>query len=172
MTDKANTQEQKKHETHVTRGTIPEKPEERETTRLDKIRLLDALELNLGIVTDACEAVNISRTTHYAWLKDDPEYAEKVRAIDEKLCDFIESKFVKKLKDEDTNCILHGLKTKCRKRGYGEIKKVELEGGVDAKIDIPPETVEGALDQIYKRREEELKKQKAEEEKPDAEPGA
>ena len=43
--------------------------------------MLEALEKSLGIVSTACKMVDISRQTHYAWLKADEEYKSAVQSI-------------------------------------------------------------------------------------------
>ena len=52
---------------------------------------LEALERSLGIVTTACNAVGVGRTTHYQWMKDDPEYRDAVKGIENRTLDFAES---------------------------------------------------------------------------------
>jgi len=53
------------------------------TTKTDtkKEAMLEALERSLGIVTTACNAVGINRSTHYDWLKKDSDYADKVKEM-------------------------------------------------------------------------------------------
>ena len=46
-----------------------------------KKTLLEALEKSLGVVTDACKMVDISRDTHYRWLKEYETYREAVEEI-------------------------------------------------------------------------------------------
>ena len=43
-------------------------------TQEHKAAMLKALEKNLGIVTESCRVVGISRQTHYNWIKDDKDY--------------------------------------------------------------------------------------------------
>ena len=67
------------------------------------------------------EAVNISRQTHYQWLKTDPkEYKEEVEAITESAIDYVESKLYERIKANDTTSIIFFLKTKAKSRGYQE----------------------------------------------------
>ncbi len=54
-----------------------------------KKKMLEALEFNLGIVSHSCRTVNISRQTHYQWLKNDKEYKEEVEAITESAIDYV-----------------------------------------------------------------------------------
>jgi ATP-dependent Lhr-like helicase len=46
-----------------------------------KKAMLEALEKTLGVVSTACKIVDISRTTHYRWLEEDPEYADLIETL-------------------------------------------------------------------------------------------
>ena len=46
---------------------------EQKRTQVSKETLLEALELSLGIVTEACDKAGLSRTQHYKWYKEDEE---------------------------------------------------------------------------------------------------
>lgn len=108
------------------------------TTLHLKKAMIAALEKSLGIVTDACRSAGISRTTHYEWMKTDPEYKLEVESIEDIAHDFVESKLHEKIKGiemgkvgldgevqtyslppSDTAIIFY-LKTKAKKRGYIE----------------------------------------------------
>jgi hypothetical protein len=88
--------------------------------------MLDALERSLGIVSTACEKAGISRQTHYNWLKDDPEYKEAVRAIEERTIDFAESHLHALIKDKNPAATIFFLKTKGKNRGYVERQEIEI----------------------------------------------
>ena len=85
-----------------------------------KKKMLEALEFNLGIVSHSCRTVNISRQTHYQWLKTDVSYKEEVEAITESAIDFVESKLYERIKSNDTASIIFYLKTRAKSRGYQE----------------------------------------------------
>jgi hypothetical protein len=91
-----------------------------------KKTMLDALERSLGIVSTACEKAGISRQTHYNWLKDDPEYKEAVRAIEERTIDFAESHLHALIKDKNPAATIFFLKTKGKNRGYVERQEIEI----------------------------------------------
>lgn len=91
-----------------------------------KKTMLDALERSLGIVSTACEKAGISRQTHYNWLKDDPEYKEAVRAIEERTIDFAESHLHALIKDKNPAATIFFLKTKGKNRGYIERQEIEV----------------------------------------------
>ena len=50
-------------------------------TALQKKRMIDALEANMGSVTKAAKAVKISPRTHYRWVNEDREYALQSESI-------------------------------------------------------------------------------------------
>ena len=91
-----------------------------------KKTMLDALERSLGIVSTACEKAGISRQTHYNWLKDDPEYKEAVRAIEERTIEFAESHLHALIKDKNPAATIFFLKTKGKNRGYVERQEIEV----------------------------------------------
>jgi len=97
-------------------------------TDTHKKAMITALEKSLGVVTTACLSVGISRESHYSWMKDDPEYAEAVRSIEDIALDFAESQLHKQMKDGNPTSTIFYLKTKGRRRGYTEhleVKRIE-----------------------------------------------
>ena len=105
---------------------------EKVSTELDVMKraMIEALESNLGIVTPAASKVGIHRSTHYYWMKTDPDYAAAVESVQDIALDFAESKLHEQIKDKDTIATIFYLKTKGKKRGY--IEKQEI--AVDATI--------------------------------------
>ena len=65
---------------------------EKLTNLTRKEAMLEALELTLGIVTDACKIIGIARQTHYDWIANDEDYKKSVESIMEISLDFVESK--------------------------------------------------------------------------------
>ena len=88
--------------------------------------MLEALEKSLGIVSTACKMVDISRQTHYAWLKADEEYKSAVQSIQDSVLDFAESHLYKLVKDGNPAATIFFLKTKGKKRGYIERQEIEV----------------------------------------------
>jgi len=78
-----------------------------------KEQMLEALEKSLGIVSTACKMVDVGRTTHYQWLKEDPEYK---KAVD----------LYKLVKEGNPAATIFFLKTKGKKRGYIERQEIEV----------------------------------------------
>lgn len=102
-TDETNPQqpgEQSQEPVNVDRrgqGELPLNVERRlsaseEQTEHDKAKFLAALKRSLGIVSQACQATGIGRTTHYRWLKADAAYKEEVEMIGDDAVDFGQSK--------------------------------------------------------------------------------
>lgn len=98
-------------------------------TKTDTLKkaMVEALEKSLGIVTTACKSVDISRETHYRWLKEDPKYKEAVEGIEDIAIDFAESKLHKQIEKGDTTATIFYLKTKGKKRGYIERQEIQYE---------------------------------------------
>jgi hypothetical protein len=95
-----------------------------------KDNLLKALELTLGIVSDACKKANVHRSTHYRWLKEDPEYKAKVDSIEDLALDFAETALHRQIKRNNVIATIFLLKTRGKKRGYVEKTEVEHSGEV------------------------------------------
>lgn len=90
--------------------------------------LLGALERSLGIITSACRMVNISRETHYRWMREDKRYKDDVDMISEMVLDFAESKLHEEIKGNNITAIIFYLKSKGRHRGYVEsVDKTKTE---------------------------------------------
>lgn len=85
-----------------------------------KKAMIEALIKSLGVVTTAAKIAKIDRSTHYEWIKTDPEYKAAVDSIEDIAIDFAESKLHKRIEDGDTTATIFYLKTKGKKRGYVE----------------------------------------------------
>jgi len=105
-------------------------------TEQHKKAMLDALEKSLGVVTAACKAVGIGRTTHYLWMQDDAEYKKAVEELGDVAIDFAESQLHKQIKDGNSTATIFFLKTKGKKRGYVERQEIEATGGKMFQIEI------------------------------------
>lgn len=98
-------------------------------TKTDTLKknMIDSLNKSLGIVTNACKAVGISRETHYRWLREDSEYAQQVRDIEGVTLDFAESKLHEQIFNGNVASIIFFLKTKGKSRGYVERQEFEVK---------------------------------------------
>ena len=93
---------------------------------IKKESMLKALEKNLGVVTLSCRKANIPRSTFYKWLKEDQEFAEQVKEIENVALDFAESELLKQIQNGIPTSTIFYLKTKGKKRGY--IERQEITG--------------------------------------------
>ncbi len=111
---------------------------EKKVTKSDiqKRAMVEALEQSLGIVTNACRAVGITRKTHYEWLKLDEDYRNRVNDISEMALDFVESQLYKQIKEGEISPTIFFLKTKGKSRGYIERIEQEHSGGMENKLEI------------------------------------
>ena len=92
-----------------------------------KKAMLEALEKSLGIVSTAAKVAGIDRSTHYAWMKADPEYKKAVDSIQDSVLDFAESHLYKLVKEGNPAATIFFLKTKGKKRGYIERQEIEIQ---------------------------------------------
>lgn len=86
---------------------------------ISKEDILKELEERNGIVSIACKAIGLARSTFYKWLNDDPEFKTAVDDIQEVALDFVESKLMEKI---------NGV----------QVKKGETDDGEDVVYDLPP----------------------------------
>jgi len=105
-------------------------------TEQHKRAMLDALEKSLGVVTAACKAVGIGRTTHYLWMQEDAEYKAAVEGLSDVALDFAESQLHKQIKEGNSTATIFFLKTKGKKRGYIERQEVEVASGKMFQIEV------------------------------------
>ena len=91
----------------------------------NKKAMIKALHDTVGVVSPACEAVGIHRSTHYRWLEEDEEYRKEVESVQEFQLDFVESKLFENISKNDTTATIFYLKTRGRKRGYIEKQDID-----------------------------------------------
>jgi len=103
---------------------------------LRQLAMIEALEKSLGIVTTACKQVDISRVTHYEWLKTNKLYRKAVKDIENVALDFAESHLHKQIAKGNPLSTMFYLKCKAKKRGYIEQNIVEIRGNTKFKADF------------------------------------
>jgi len=103
---------------------------------LRQLAMIEALEKSLGIVTTACKQVDISRVTHYEWLKTNKLYRKAVKDIENVALDFAESHLHKQIAKGNPLSTMFYLKCKAKKRGYIEQNIVEIRGNSKFKADF------------------------------------
>jgi hypothetical protein len=107
---------------------------EQNRTQINKDRMLKALESSLGVITTALKACDLSRTNFYRWLKEDKEFAQKVKEIQNIENDFIKSKYYECVKDKVPSVVIHAAKTRL---GWNETNKLDITSGEEPiKINI------------------------------------
>ena len=100
-----------------------------------KEKLLEALKETQGLIYHACKkAGNISRSTYYRYMKEDPEFAKEVEDIKQAQIDYVEGQLIKNISDGKETSIIFYLKSKARDRGYAE--KVDITSGGKALTDL------------------------------------
>ena len=100
-----------------------------ENRHIKKEAVLDALEKSLGVVTTAVNIVGIARSTFYKWLKEDEDFAKKVKEIENIALDFAESQLHSQMKDGNTSATIFFLKCRGKKRGYIEKSELDITSG-------------------------------------------
>jgi hypothetical protein len=92
---------------------------------------------NLGNVSAACRALNVSRQTYYQWKNEFTDFAQRCGDVEEKLKDDAENVMYKAMfKKEDADMIRFYLKTKCRDRGYGTQYEITGPKGTQLNINV------------------------------------
>ena len=106
---------------------------EQNRTKINKERLLKALESSLGVITTALKSCDLSRTNFYKWLKEDKEFASQVEEIENIQKDFIKSKYYECVKDKVPSVVIHAAKSRL---GWNEKPQLDITSGGD-KINMP-----------------------------------
>ncbi|MDG1858313.1 MAG: hypothetical protein P8I94_04375 [Emcibacteraceae bacterium] len=105
-------------------------------TEVAKLKMLNALEKTLGIVTNALKIAEVSRSQFYFWVREDEDFAKKVKEMDNLALDFAESSLYKQVKDGNPSSTQFLLKNKGRDRGYGDKLDITTGGDKINKIEI------------------------------------
>lgn len=105
-----------------------------------KKALLKALEQSLGVVTPAVKKAGLSRSVHYKWMNEDPEYKKAVEGLKDVAIDFAESKLHQQINDGNTTATIFFLKTQGKNRGYVErhehvVDEQPIFTGIDLSLD-------------------------------------
>jgi len=110
-----------------------------------KEKLLKALKETQGLIYHACKkAGNISRSTYYRYMKEDPEFAKEVEDIKQAQIDYVEGQLIKNISDGKETSIIFYLKSKARDRGYAE--KVDITSGGKALTDLTIKVIDTGRD--------------------------
>ena len=113
---------------------------------IKKETLLKALEQSLGVVTVACKKTGTPRSTFYKWLKDDKEFYNNVKEIENVALDFAESQLHQQISSNSTAATIFFLKTKGKARGYTEKSELDVTTNGKAITDIKIEVIDTGKD--------------------------
>lgn len=95
-------------------------------------------------ITNACEAAGISRQTFYNWLEEHPKFAVKINNAQESFKDWVESKIVRAINNDDKQVLMFYAKTKLKDRGYIErVETLNKNISLDVSIDQVKEYLKG-----------------------------
>ena len=98
-------------------------------SQAQKNAMIAALETTLGVVTQACEIIGITRQAHYKWMREDEEYKKRVEEVENVAIDFAESELHKQIKSGNSTSTIFFLKTKAKKRGY--VEQMEVDSNIN-----------------------------------------
>lgn len=98
-------------------------------TQHKKRQLLEALKKSLGVVSSACAAVGVNRSTYYDYLNNDPDFRAEVEDLKNVALDFAETSLLKQIQDGNTSATIFYLKTQGKERGYVERQEVTGSDG-------------------------------------------
>ncbi len=105
---------------------------------------LEALKEQLGIVTPTAKQTGINRTTHYKWLKEDPEYKAEVDLIPDLVLDFAENALFKLMQEKNVAATIFFLKCNGKHRGY--VERHELSHSMNTPLIIKESVYDGSRD--------------------------
>ena len=91
-----------------------------------KVEFLEVYSQKANNVHLTCKAIGISRSTFYAWIRDDDEFRETIWHFEEGDIDAAETALKRQILDGNTTAIIFYLKTKGKNRGY--VERQELTG--------------------------------------------
>ncbi len=112
-----------------------------------KEKLLEALEDTQGLIYHACKkAGNISRSTYYRYVREDPEFAKAVEDIKEAQVDYVEGQLIKNISKGKETSIIFYLKSKAKNRGYTEKSLLDVTSGGKSITDIKIEVIDTGKD--------------------------
>ncbi len=80
----------------------------------------------LGIVSQACKMVGISKQTYYNWVNEDPEFKASLYDATEEKKDFYEAALQAAVQKGSVPAIIFANKTYNRDRGYGDQPQINV----------------------------------------------
>jgi hypothetical protein len=110
-----------------------------------KKEMINLLYETRGYISQCCKAVGIGRSTHYKWMNEDEEYKKSVEETQEACIDYVESKLLDQIEDNNPTSTIFYLKTKGKNRGYVERTELDVsnsDGTLQPTIDTKKLTTE------------------------------
>ena len=102
--------------------------------KVSNAEILIAYEKKGANISATCASLGIDRQTFYNRRKANEKLDESLRAIEEGLVDFAESKLIQAIGESNLTAIIFYLKTKGKNRGY--VEKVENEISINPFEDL------------------------------------
>jgi len=94
-------------------------------------QFIETYKSSLFNVSVACTKLGISRGSYYIWMKEDSDFSSRVADAKESLIDFVESKLVQQINDNNLTAIIFFLKCKAKNRGYIDREEIKGDDGID-----------------------------------------
>ncbi len=85
----------------------------------EKTDFLEHFSKCCAIIKTACGKAGITRQTYYRWMKEDEDFAAKVKLIQDEQVDMVEARLLNNIQNGDTTAAIFYLKCKGKERGYG-----------------------------------------------------
>jgi hypothetical protein len=95
---------------------------------------LENMVKTLGIIRYACQLTGISRGLYNIWYNKYPDFRDRVAIVNEEVKDYVESKIMDKIRDDDTTMLIFYAKTKMKDRGYVERQEITGKDGIEITI--------------------------------------
>ena len=92
-----------------------------------KIDFLDALEQTLGIVSTACNRVNIPHSRYRKWMERDPEFKKAVEQVADVTIDYVETQLFRQIQEGNAQATMFYLRTRAKHRGYVETPMLNID---------------------------------------------
>jgi hypothetical protein len=96
----------------------------------------EMLRKTLGNVTLACKELGVSREWFYRHLRNDSDFKAAFDEVNENVVDFVESKLLQQIKENNTTATIFFLKTRAKHRGYIERVEYTPKPIADDAIDV------------------------------------
>ena len=90
----------------------------------------------MGIISQAAKKIGVDRGTPYKWMKQDPEFKERVDEVINVPLDYVEGKLFEQISAGNITGIIFYLKTKGKKRGYVERQEITGVDNKDIQVQI------------------------------------